>query len=62
MFSKMKAKAGLSIAAIVLAISGSALAAGLTTEELTRLKTSGVGEDVIRFMLENGYGNVDRVV
>lgn len=62
MFSKMKAKAALPIAAIVLATSGSALAAALTTEELTRLKMSGVGEDVIRFMVENGYSNVDRVL
>jgi hypothetical protein len=41
--------------------SGTALAA-LTTEELTRLKMSGLGEEVIRFMVENGYDNVDRVV
>lgn len=49
------------IGALVLISSGTALAA-LTTEELTRLKTSGLGEDVIRFMIENGYENVDRVV
>lgn len=49
------------IGAIALVSSGTALAA-LTTEELTRLKTSGLGEDVIRFMIENGYDNVDRVV
>ena len=49
------------IGAIALVSSGAALAA-LTTEELTRLKTSGLGEDVIRFMIENGYDNVDRVV
>ena len=49
------------IGAIALICSGSALAA-LTTEELTRLKTSGLGEDVIRFMIENGYDDVDRVV
>ncbi|MDZ7593422.1 MAG: hypothetical protein U0932_02110 [Thiobacillus sp.] len=47
--------------AFALVSSGSALAA-LSTEELTRLKTSGLGEDVIIFMIENGYGNVDRVV
>jgi len=41
--------------------SGTALAA-LTTEELTRLKMSGLGEEVIRFMVENGYDNIDRVV
>ncbi|MFZ0106149.1 MAG: hypothetical protein WAK92_04740 [Thiobacillus sp.] len=49
------------IGAFALISSGTALAA-LTTEELTRLKTSGLGEDVIRFMVENGYDNVDRVV
>jgi hypothetical protein len=49
------------IGAFVLASSGTALAA-LTTEELTRLKTAGLGEDVIRFMIENDYGNVERVV
>ena len=49
------------IGAIALLSSGAALAA-LTTEELARLKTSGLGEDVIRFMIENGYDNVDRVV
>jgi hypothetical protein len=49
------------LGALVLISSGTALAA-LTTEELTRLKTSGLGEDVIRFMIENGYENVDRVV
>jgi hypothetical protein len=49
------------IGAIALVSSGAALAA-LTTDELTRLKTSGLGEDVIRFMIENGYDNVDRVV
>lgn len=49
------------IGAFALVSSGTALAA-LTTEELTRLKTSGLGEDVIRFMIENDYGNVDRVM
>ena len=49
------------IGAFLLASSGAALAA-LTTEELTRLKASGLGEDVILFMIENGYDNVDRVV
>lgn len=49
------------IGALALVSSGTSLAA-LTTEELTRLKTSGLGEDVIRFMIENGYDDVDRVV
>jgi len=57
----MKKTALFLIGAIALVSSGAALAA-LTTEELTRLKTSGLGEDVIRFMIENGYDNVDRVV
>lgn len=48
-------------ATLVLAVSGAARAA-LTTDELTRLKASGLGEDVIRFMVENDYGDVDRVV
>jgi len=59
--SGMKTKFFFLIGAIALVSSGAALAA-LTTEELTRLKTSGLGEDVIRFMIENDYGDVDRVV
>lgn len=47
--------------AFLWASSGTARAA-LTTEELTRLKMSGLGEEVIRFMVENAYDNVDRVV
>ncbi len=46
---------------LLLAASGAARAA-LTTDELTRLKASGLGEDVIRFMIESDYGNVERVV
>jgi hypothetical protein len=49
------------LGAIALASSGVALAA-LTTDELTRLKASGLGEEVIRFMIESDYGNVERVV
>lgn len=49
------------VASLALASSGAAFAT-LTTEELTRLKASGVGEDVIRFIVENDYGGVDRVV
>lgn len=60
MFSGLKTKI-LLLGALVLASSGAALAA-LTTDELTRLKASGLGEDVIRFMIENDYGNVERVV
>lgn len=48
-------------ASLALAASGAALGA-LTTDELTRLKASGLGEDVIRFMVESDYENVDRVV
>jgi len=59
--SGMKTKFFFLIATIALVPSGAALAA-LTTDELTRLKSSGLGEDVIRFMVENDYGNVDRVV
>lgn len=61
MISGMKTIILLLIGAFAMVSSGAALAA-LTTEELTRLKTSGLGEDVIRFMIENDYGNVDRVV
>lgn len=43
------------------ASSGSALAV-LTTEELTRLKASNLGESVIRLMIESDYDNVDRVM
>jgi hypothetical protein len=57
----MKTKCFFLIGAIALVFSGAALAA-LTTEELTRLKASGLGEDVIRFMIESDYANVDRVV
>lgn len=61
MISGMKTIIFFLMGALVLVSSGSALAA-LTTEELTRLKTSGLGEDVILTMIENGYDNVDRVV
>jgi len=56
----MKMKRAL-LAAACLACSGAALAA-LTTEDLTRLKASGLGEGVIRFMVESGYADVDRVL
>lgn len=42
------------------AASGAALAV-LTTDELTRLKASNLGESVIRLMIENEYDNVERV-
>lgn len=45
----------------VWAFSGTALAV-LTTEELTRLKVSNLGESVIRLMIESDYDNVDRVM
>ena len=61
MISGMKTIIFFLMGAFVLVSSGSALAA-LTTDELTRLKTSGLGEGVILFMIENDYGNVDRVV
>ena len=61
MISGMKTTILFLISGFVLVFSGAALAV-LTTEELTRLKTSGLGENVIRFMIENDYGNVDRVV
>lgn len=60
MFSALKTRI-LLLGAMALASSGAALAA-LTTDELTRLKASGLGEDVIRFMIESDYGNVERVV
>jgi hypothetical protein len=56
----MKMKRAL-LAAACLACCGTALAA-LTTEDLTRLKASGLGEGVIRFMVESGYADVDRVL
>jgi len=59
--SGTKTKCFFLIGAIALVSSGPALAA-LTTEELTRLKASGLGEDIIRFMVESDYANVDRVV
>lgn len=46
---------------VALTVSGTALAS-LSTEALTRLKASGLGEEIIRFMIENGYDNVDRVL
>lgn len=49
------------LAAACLVCSGTALAV-LTTEDLTRLKVSGVGEDVIRHLVESGYTDVDRVL
>jgi hypothetical protein len=42
------------------ASSGTALAV-LTTDELTRLKASNLGESVIRLMIESDYDNVERV-
>ena len=56
----MKMKYAL-LAAASLFCSGTALAA-LMTEDLTRLKASGLGEGVIRFMVESGYADVDRVL
>lgn len=56
----MKMKRAL-LAAACLACCGTALAA-LTTEDLTRLKASGLGEGVILFMVESGYADVDRVL
>ncbi len=58
--------AGMKKKLVVLAVScllssGTALAA-LSTGDLTRLKASGLGEGVIRFMVENDYADVDRVV
>jgi hypothetical protein len=61
MISGMKTIIFFLMGAFALVSSGSALAV-LTTDELTRLKTSGLGEDVILFMIENDYGNIDRVV
>jgi hypothetical protein len=61
MISGMKTIILFLMGAFVLVSSRPALAA-LTTEELTRLKASGLGENVILIMIENGYGNVERVV
>jgi hypothetical protein len=61
MISGLKKAILFSLSALALVSSGTALAA-LSTEELTTLKSSGLAEDVIRFMIENGYGDVDRVV
>lgn len=36
--------------------------AAFTTEELFRLKTSGVAEDLIRMMIDSGYSDVGRVI
>lgn len=47
--------------ALALAASNAALAI-LSTDALTRLKASGVGEETIRFMIDNGYEDVDRVL
>lgn len=61
MISEMKARLLFLIGVLVLVSSGTAFAA-LTTGELTRLKASGLGEEIIRFIIENDYGNVDRVI
>lgn len=61
MLSGMKTIVFCLMGAFALVFSGSALAV-LTTDELTRLKASGLGEEVILFMIENDYGNIDRVV
>ncbi len=61
MISGMKTIILLLLGAFALVSSGAVLAA-MTTEELTKLKTLGLAEDVILFMIENDYGNVDRVV
>lgn len=47
--------------ALALAASGTALAA-LSTGALTRLKASGLGEETIRLMIDNGYEDVDRIL
>jgi len=49
------------IGACALIASGATLAT-LSTDQLTRLKTSGLGEDVIRFMVEHDYADVERVL
>ncbi len=58
----MMKKAILVLAGTVALTVSSAALAGLSTEALTRLKASGLGEDVIRFMIDNDYDNVDRVL
>lgn len=54
------AVAGLTAGFIMLA-SASATAA-MSTEDLTRLKASGLGESIIRMMVENDYLDVDRIL
>jgi hypothetical protein len=49
------------LAVLSMVFAGSA-AAALTTEDLVRLKTAGVSEDLIRLIVENGYSDVGRVV
>lgn len=61
MFFRMKTITLFLIGSIVMVLTGTALAT-LTTDELTKLKSSGLREDTIRFMIESGYGNVDRVI
>jgi hypothetical protein len=61
MISGMKTIILFLMGTLVLVSSSPALAA-LTTEELTRLKASGLGENVILIMIENGYDNIERVV
>lgn len=52
--------AGLMAGFIMLA--SASAAAAMSTEDLTRLKASGLGESVIRMMVENDYLDVDRIL
>lgn len=61
MLPKMKKALLVLTGALTLVASGAAFAT-LSTEALTRLKASGLGEEIIRVMIESGYDNVDRVL
>lgn len=51
-----------SLAATFIMLASASATAAMTTEDLTRLKVSGVGEEVIRMMVENDYIDVDRIL
>ncbi len=50
------------LAATFIMLASASATAAMSTEDLTRLKASGVGESVIRMMVENDYMDIDRIL
>lgn len=61
MLHRMQTKV-VSLAATLMMLASASAIAAMSTEDLTKLKASGVGEEVIRMMVENDYMDVDRIL